>query len=93
MSYTTLQSRLVSFDCHTAGCSQRTGDLRLGGYGSTRYEGRVEMFDGQWYAVCNDLFDFRDANVVCRQLGLGYFVYLVNTDRDLTGGTESIFNR
>ena len=51
------------------------------------------MFAGQWYAICNDNFDGRDANVVCRQLGLGYHVTLVNTDRDLTGGRESIFNR
>ena len=71
-----------------------TGDLRLGGYGSTRYGGRIEMFvGGQWYAICNDVFDFRDANVVCRQLGLGYVVNLVNTDRESTGGRDPVFNR
>ena len=76
-----------------SGHSQRTGDLRLGGYGSTRYVGRVEIFNGQWYAICNDLFDFRDADVVCRQLGLGYPVNVVNSDRELTGGSDPVFNR
>ena len=85
---------LVSFDCHTAGCSQRTGDLRLGGYASTKYVGRVEIFvAGQWYAICNDYFYNRDANVVCRQLGLGYPVILVNVDRDRRGGVDYGYNR
>ena len=47
----------------------------------------------QWFAVCNDLFDFRDANVVCRQLGLGYPVNLVNPDRERTGDRDPVFNR
>ena len=51
------------------------------------------MFDGQWYAVCNDYFDYHDASVVCRQLGLGYPVYLVNEDRERTGGRDPIYNR
>ena len=47
----------------------------------------------QWFAVCNNLFNFRDANVVCRQLGLGYPVNLVNEDRESTGGEDPVFNR
>ena len=51
------------------------------------------MFAGQWYAICNDYFDSLDANVVCRQLGLGYYITLVNTDRELRGGRDLIVNR
>lgn len=69
-------------------CMQGFGDLRLTGYGASSRAGRLEMSDGsQWWSICNDGFDGHDANVVCRQLGLGYTVSIVNLDSDASTKT------
>ncbi|XP_064388306.1 scavenger receptor cysteine-rich domain superfamily protein-like [Halichondria panicea] len=63
--------------------SQTDGDVRLAGFGANRLRGKLEIFyNGEWGRVCatpttmirTNTFELDAANVVCRQLGLGFAV-------------------
>ena len=55
--------------------------------GPTLYEGRVEVYyNGEWGTVCDDGWDFNDAQVICKELG---FVRAIDAKSDAFYGEGS----
>ncbi|KAJ8246194.1 hypothetical protein GJAV_G00264750 [Gymnothorax javanicus] len=50
--------------------------------GTDRCSGKVEVFHGQWGAVCHDQWDMNDAEVVCRYLDCGSAVDTLSFTHD-----------
>ena len=51
------------------------GDVRLAGYGATHLWGRLEIYlNDTWGTICDDTFHLKEADVACRQMGLGYAI-------------------
>ena len=65
-----LKCRLKCLLIHIVSKSADDGTVRLA-FNTSQYEGRVEVyFSGVWARVCDYNWDYSDAKVVCRQLGL-----------------------
>ena len=67
--------------------------MRLGGSGSSQREGYVEGLgtNGQWGSICDNGFDIKDADVICRMLKFSYAILALasSTADDLYGTPPS----
>ena len=63
--------------------------MRLGGSESSQREGYVEGLgtNGQWGSICDNGFDIKDADVICRMLRFSYAILALasSTADDLYG--------
>ena len=61
--------RITFVDNNTQYSDCNSGDVRLIG-GATNASGVIEVCKNNvWGTMCSNYFDYRDARVVCRQLG------------------------
>uniref|UniRef100_A0A3B1J117 SRCR domain-containing protein n=1 Tax=Astyanax mexicanus TaxID=7994 RepID=A0A3B1J117_ASTMX len=74
-------------------CKRGQLPLRLNGAERT-CSGRLEVYhNAEWGSVCGDLWDIRDAQVVCRQLGCGPALSANRSAADGSGGGTIWMNR
>ena len=71
---------MPNFDCYATDepTDCKNGDFRLRG-GTDKSNGLVETCqDKQWIAVCNDNFDLKKAQYVCKQLFDAQGIYILH---------------
>jgi len=77
----------------TAIRAQQDGEVRIVGGGTATNGGRIEVYiatNSQWTTICNDGWDIRDADVVCRQLGYPRAIAEVRDSNTFGMGNGSI---
>jgi hypothetical protein len=91
LAYYCVHNQDVGVNCRDPSTASSDGDVRLSGSHSTT-EGRVEIYyNGYWGTVCNEGFDLKDAEVVCRQLGFSDFAVIPYSSNDYGEGSGYIW--